>query len=322
MKLGMRNGIQQSEQIWRRASGLIPCGTQCLSKGPTQFVDGVAPKYLLRGEGCKVWDVDGNALIDFGMGLGAVSLGYNYPVVNEAIKAQLQDAITLTLMHPLEVEVAELIRSIISCAESVRFAKNGSDVTTAAVKAARAYTGKEIVLCCGYHGWHDWYTITTDRHAGVPQVMDALIKPFVYNDIDSLNKLVQQYNGKIAAVIMEPVGVEMPWDDFLGKVREITSQHNILLIFDEVLTGFRLSLGGAQQRFGVEPDLAVFGKAVANGMPLSVLTGKAEIMSVFEHAFFSSTFGGEMLSLAAAKAAIQEMRRTDSIAHLIGWERS
>ncbi|MBO9605596.1 MAG: aminotransferase class III-fold pyridoxal phosphate-dependent enzyme [Paenibacillaceae bacterium] len=312
----MVNGIANSQRYWKRAETLIPCGTQCLSKGPTQFVDGYAPKYLVRGDGCQVTDADGNRFIDYGMGLGAVSLGYNDEAVNAAIVAQLQDAITLTLMHPLEVEVSELIRELVPCAESVRFGKNGSDVTTAAIRLARAYTHKDIVLSCGYHGWHDWSVVTTERSVGVPTVLEGLTKKFIYNDIDSLRRLMDKYKSRVAAVIMEPVGLIQPEHGFLAAVRELAHRNGALLIFDEVLTGFRLTLGGAHQLYGVEPDLATFGKAIANGMPLSFIAGKAEVMAAMTDVFFSFTFGGEMLSLAAARTTMQEMIARESINHV------
>lgn len=312
----MNFGIEKSQMYWKRTEGLIPCGTQCLSKGPTQFVDGFAPKYLLKGNGCIVHDVDGNEFIDYGMGLGAVSLGYNYPVVNQAIAAQLQDAITLTLMHPLEVEISELICEVIPWAESIRFGKNGSDVTSAAVRLARAYTNRDMIVCCGYHGWHDWYIVTTERSAGIPPAVEGLTKKFVYNNIDSLCAIFDKYKDRIAAVIMEPTSIIPPQENFLSKVKEVAHRNGALLIFDEVLTGFRLALGGSWEYFGVAPDLATFGKAVANGMPLSILAGKAQIMSALERAFFSFTFGGEMLSLAAAKATILEMKSKQTIAHV------
>lgn len=315
-QLGMKKGIAQSQHYWDRARSLVPCGTQCLSKGPTQFVDGYAPKYLASGDGCHVTDVDGNRFIDYGMGLGAMSLGYNYEAVNEAIVAQLRKSITLTLMHPLEVETAELIREVIPCAESVRFAKNGSDVTSAAVRLARAYTRRDIIFCCGYHGWHDWYVVTTDRTNGIPSPLEGLTKRFAYNDIGSLQELFAKYKGRVAAVIMEPIGVIEPTNDFLAQVRDLAHDNGALLIFDEVLTGFRLALGGGQQVYGVTPDLATFGKAVANGMPLSILAGRSEIMAELENVFFSFTFGGEMLSLAAAVATIGEMRKLRTIEHV------
>jgi glutamate-1-semialdehyde aminotransferase len=303
-----KRSLRNSEKYWRRAQKLIPSGTQCLSKGPTQFVDGVAPKYLVRGKGCHVWDVDGNKYIDYGMGLRPIILGYCYPAVDKAILTQLKDGITFTLMHPLEVEVAELLTRIIPCAEEVRFGKNGSDVTTAAIRTARAYTRRDKIAICGYHGWHDWYIITTDRNRGVPKIMEELSFTFQYNNIESLKKLLDTYPGEFAAVIMEPVGVTPPRKDFLQDVKKVTHDNGAVLIFDEIITGFRFSIGGAQKYFDVVPDLAAFGKAMANGMPISALVGKSEIMNVLNDTFFSFTFGGECLSLAAAKATINELQ--------------
>jgi len=299
----------KSEQYWAKAKNLIPAGTQCLSKGPTQFVDGVAPKYLKKGKGCHVWDVDGNEYIDYGMGLRPIILGYCYPAVDEAIVRQLQDGITFTLMHPLEVEVAELLPKIIPCAEAVRYGKNGSDATTAAIRAARAYTGRDKVAICGYHGWHDWYIVTTERSKGVPRLMKQLSFVFQYNNIESLKELFESHPDEFAAVIMEPVGVTPPQNGFLQDVKKVTHENGAVLIFDEIITGFRFALGGAQEYFGVIPDLAAFGKAMANGMPISALVGKGEIMNVFNETFFSFTFGGECLSLAATIATISELKK-------------
>ncbi|MDP1808987.1 MAG: aminotransferase class III-fold pyridoxal phosphate-dependent enzyme [Actinomycetota bacterium] len=300
--------IDASEALWRRAKGIIPAGTQTLSKGPTQFVDGVAPKYLQRGKGCHVWDVDGNRYIDYGMGLHPIILGYCYPAVDEAIKRQLEDGITFTLMHPLEVELAELLIETIPCAESVRYGKNGSDVTSAAVRVARAYTGRDRIALCGYHGWQDWYIGTTERNKGVPAAVRELSHVFEYNDIDSLQALFDAHPGEFAAVIMEPMGVVEPKDDFLNKVKEAAHTHGAIFILDEIITGFRWALGGAQEYFNVTPDLAAFGKCMSNGMPVSALAGKKEIMDQLEEVFFSFTFGGECLSLAASKATITELR--------------
>src|SRR3989337_3837514 len=303
-----KRALVQSEKYWSTAKKIIPAGTQCLSKGPTQFVDGVAPKYLKRGKGCHVWDVDGNEYIDYGMGLRPIILGYCYPAVDKAIKKQLQDGITFTLMHPLEVEVAELLTEIIPCAEAVRYGKNGSDATTAAIRAARAYTGREKIAICGYHGWHDWYIITTERNKGIPKIMKQFSFVFQYNNIESLKKLFDAYPDEFAAVIMEPVGVTPPQNGFLKDVKKITKENGAVLIFDEIITGFRFALGGAQEYFGVTPDIAAFGKAMANGMPISALVGEEEIMNVFNETFFSFTFGGECLSLAAALATINELK--------------
>ena len=304
----LKRNLDKSEYYWNKAQQLIPAGTQCLSKGPTQFVNGVAPKYVVRGEGCYTWDVDGNKYIDCGMGLHPVILGYHYPAVDQAIKKQLDDGITFTLMHPYEVELSELLCEIIPCAEMVRFGKNGSDVTSCAVRLARAYTGRDMIACCGYHGWQDWYVATTERNIGVPDSVKELTKTFGYNDLGSLEKLFDHYPGKIAAVIMEAVSVEAPQDDFLAEVKKLVHKNSALLIFDEVVTGCRFALGGAQELFGVTPDLATFGKAMANGMPLSAIVGKREFMQLLEEVFFSFTFGGEVLSLAASIATINEIR--------------
>ncbi len=308
--------IEKSEALYERARKTIPSVTQTLAKGPTQYVKGVAPKYLERGKGCRVWDADGNEYLDFNMGIGPISLGYCYPRVDDAIRAQLEKGITFSLMHPLEVEVAELVSSVVPNAERVRYSKTGCDVTTAAVRLARAFTGREKVLACGYHGWHDWTIGTTDRNRGIPEAVRVLTSTFNYNDIDSL---AVQLDNKTAAVIMEPMLFEFPKDEFLHKVRDVCTRHGALLIFDEMWTGFRVALGGAQEYFQVKADLATFSKAIANGMPLSVLTGRADVMSLLERdVFFYTTFGGEALSLAAAVATIHELREKDVPASLRG----
>jgi glutamate-1-semialdehyde aminotransferase len=301
--------ITESDALHARAVGLIPATTQTLAKGPGQYVKGVAPKYLRRGKGCRVWDVDGNEYLDFNMAIGPLSLGYAYPAVDEAIRAQLQDGITFSQMHPLEVEVAERVRELVPGAEMVRFSKTGCDVTSAAVRLARAFTGRRKVLCCGYHGWHDWYISVTDRSGGVPSDVKDLTFTFNYNDMESV---LDGLDDDTACVILEPVAFEAPRDSFLHQLRNVCDERGIVLVFDEMWTGFRLDLGGAQARYGVTADLACFSKAVANGMPLSVLTGRREIMHLCERdVFFFTTFGGEALSLAAARATLDELRDRD-----------
>ena len=298
--------ISVSDEYYSRAAGLIPGGTQTLAKGPGQYVKGVAPKYLRRGKGSHVWDVDGNEYIDFNMGIGPISLGYCYPAVDEAIMAQLRDGITFSQMHPLEVEVAELVKEVVPNAEMVRFSKTGADVTSAAVRLARAFTGRTKVLCCGYHGWHDWYIGVTDRNNGIPQAISDLSHTIDYNDASSA---ADSIDDETACVILEPVVFDAPGNNFLHELKELCEKNGSLLIFDEMWTGFRLALGGAQEYFGVEADLSCYSKAVANGMPLSVLAGRSEVMSLLEKdVFFYTTFGGEALSLAAAKATITELR--------------
>jgi glutamate-1-semialdehyde 2,1-aminomutase len=306
--------IRLSDAWHARALGLIPAATQTLAKGPGQYIRGVAPKYLARGKGSHVWDVDGNEYIDYQMGIGPLSLGYAYERVDEAVRAQLADGITFSLPHPLEVEVAELVRAVVPGAEAVRYSKTGCDATSAAVRLARATTGRAKVLCCGYHGWHDWYIATTERNIGIPQSVRALTATFGYNDLGSV---LEAIDDDTACVILEPVTFEAPREDFLGELRRLCDHHGALLIFDEMWTGFRLALGGAQEFFAVTADLACFSKAIANGMPLSVLTGRREVMELCDKdIFFFTTFGGEALSLAAAKATLLEMREKPVVAHL------
>ena len=310
--------LSRSAQLKAKARQLIPSCTQTFSKGPTQFVQGVAPVFLARGEGSHVWDVDGNEYIDYPMALGAIILGHNDPGVTQAVKTQMQDGTIFSLPHPLEVEVAERLVELIPCAEMVRFGKNGSDATAGTVRVARAYTGRDIIACCGYHGWQDWYIGTTTRSKGVPQSVQDLTIPFEYNDLASLERIFSEYPSQVAAVIMEPVGVVEPQDKFLREVRQLTEREGSLLIFDEVLTGFRLALGGAQEYFQVKPDLACLGKAMGNGYAISAVVGRREIMGLFDEVFFSFTFGGDVLSLAAAKATIDELQTKNVISHL--WE--
>ena len=310
--------LRRSYELKAQAEKLIPSCTQTFSKGPSQFVQGVAPVFIERATGSHVWDIDGNEYIDYPMALGPIILGHNYPAVSDAVARQLRDGVSFSLPHRLEVEVAQLLSEIIPCAEMVRFGKNGSDVTAAAVRVARAYSGREIIACCGYHGWQDWYIGTTTRRQGVPRAVQALTRCFNYNDIDSLKQIFADHPGQVAAVIMEPVGVELPREGFLSAVQELTQSAGALLVFDEVVTGFRLALGGAQQYFGVTPDLGCFGKALGNGLPISAIVGRREIMKYFDEVFFSFTFGGETLSLAAARATIETMRQEPVIAHL--WE--
>ena len=307
--------LTESNKLLERAKDLIPMQSQTFSKSPAWFPQGAYPVYLKRGEGCEVEDVDGNKYLDFICGLGTITLGYRWWSVEMAIREQLKDGLIFSLPHPLEVEVSELLRDIIPCAEMVRFSKTGSEVTEAAVTLARAYTGREHIAQFGYHGWHPWYSIITDRNLGVPSLYLQFIHTFEYNKIETLEKILTDY--KCACVIMEPMIYTPPEDCFLEKVKEITQKHGALLIFDEMVTGFRWNLGGAQKLFKVIPDLATFGKGMSNGMPLAALVGKYEIMKHLETdpIFFSTTFGGECLSLAAAKETIIKMRDFNTIQH-------
>jgi glutamate-1-semialdehyde aminotransferase len=305
--------FEESKNLLRRAEKVIPSKTQTFSKGPTQWAQGVSPAYLMRGEGAWVWDVDGNKFLDYLMALGPIILGYNNQRVNNAIITQLKDGITFSQMHPLEVEVSELLTELIPCAEMVRFGKTGSDATSAAIRCARAYTKKDRVAACGYHGWHDWHIGSTTRSQGVPNAIKELTHSFAYNDLASLKTLFDQYPGEFAAVIMEPIGIIEPETGYLEAVKKLAHDAGALLIFDEIVTGFRMAMGGAQEFYNIKPDIACFGKGMANGMPLSAVVGRADIMGLFDEIFFSGTFNGETLSLAACKATIEELQATDGI---------
>jgi glutamate-1-semialdehyde 2,1-aminomutase len=297
-----------------RALKTIPLGSQTFSKSKVQFPFGVSPYFIARGQGSHVWDIDGNEYIDFINSLAAITLGYNDPDVTAAVKAQLEEGVVFSLPHPVETFVAEKIVELVPCAEMVRFGKNGSDATAGAVRISRAYTGRDHVAVCGYHGWQDWFIGTTARNLGVPKATSDLTHPFAYNDIESLAKLFAEYPNQIAAVVLEPMNVFEPVDGFLEKVKELTHKHGAVLVFDETVTGFRFANGGAQEYFGVTPDLATFGKGLANGYPLSAVTGKADIMRLMEEVFFSFTFGGETLSLAASLATMTKLQREPVIA--------
>ncbi|MDY8138674.1 aspartate aminotransferase family protein [Aquimarina sp. 2201CG5-10] len=296
----MSSKYKKSEEFLKRAEKTVPLGSQTFSKSKTQLPIGISPFFAERGHGAYMWDVDGNKYIDFVNSLAAITLGYNNEKVNNSVSKQLEKGTIFSLANELEFMVAEKICEMVPCAERVRFGKNGSDATSGAIRIARAYTKKDYVLVCGYHGWQDWYIGSTTRNQGVPVATQDLTHKFVYNDIHSLEEKIEELKGNIAAVILEPVNISPPKDNFLKKVKELTHKEGAVLIFDETVTGFRYANGGAQEFFGVTPDLATFGKGLANGYPLSAVAGKKEIMSLMEDVFFSFTFGGETLSLAAA----------------------
>lgn len=296
--------LDKSIEMYKLSERVL-AGPSTFSKGPDQFAHGITPYALQRGEGAYVWDVDGNRYLDTMMALGPVTLGYRHPYVEKAIKSQLENGISFSLAHPLEVEVAEMLCERIPCAEMVRFGKNGNDVTTAAVRLSRYVTGNNHILFCGYHGWQDWYISRTSMNGGIPDDVQKYSHRFKYNDLDDLERLLIELKAKTACIIMEPVSRIPPKDGYLQGVRKLADKYNVILIFDEVVTGFRFHRGGYQSVCGVTPDLACFSKAMGNGMPISALVGKVDIMSKCSEIFFSLTFAGESLSLAAAKAVME-----------------
>ena len=308
--------LKKSKSLFQRAKKCIPSCTQTFSKGYTQFVQGVSPIFIDRGAGAVVYDPDGNDFIDYPLALGAVTIGHCHPEVDAAVIDQVKKSPSHTLPHPLEIEVAERLCEMIPCAEKVRFGKNGSDATSGAVRIARALTGRDKIACCGYHGWQDWYIGTTLRNRGVPMATRELTLPFPYNDLSALEQLFARHPDQIAAVIMEPVGVLAPVEGYLENLKALVHHNGSLLIFDEVVTGFRLAPGGAQQYFGVTPDIACVGKGMANGYPISAVVGPSDIMEEFDRNFFSFTFGGEAVSLAAVKATLDIMEKENVISHM------
>ncbi|MCG8637449.1 MAG: aminotransferase class III-fold pyridoxal phosphate-dependent enzyme [Desulfobacterales bacterium] len=309
--------FKKSTELLETAKALIPSASQTYSKNYKYYCEGAAPAFLERGNGALVTDVDGNQYLDFILGLGPVTIGYNNPEINGAIVRQLEKGISFSQPHPLEVRLAEKIVEIVPCAEMVKFLKNGSDATAAAVRLARAYTGRDLVFCSGYHGFHDWYVGATVNNRGVPDAVAGLTKTFPYNRIRELERLFEEHPGQAACVVMEPVSMEIPEEGYLETVRRLCDENGAVLVFDEVVTGFRVAMGGAQEYYGVTPDLCTMGKGIANGMPLSLVAGKKEIMSVIDSgAFVSTTFGGETLSLAAALATIEIMERENYIRHI------
>lgn len=298
---------QRSTDLLARAERVIPTGSQTFSKSRVQFPAGFAPLFLDRGRGGRVWDVDGHGYVDLVGGLLPVVLGYGDPDVDRAIRDQLERGITFSLATELEIDLAERLVDLIPCAEKVRFGKNGSDATAAAIRLARAWTGRDHVVAIGYHGWQDWYIGATTRDKGVPAAVRALTHKVGYDDLDAVRAVLDRH--EVAAVILEPLTAAPAAPAYLAELAELVRRRGAVLVFDEIITGFRAALGGAQGLVGVTPDLACFGKAMANGMPISAVVGRADIMDEMTEIFFSGTFGGETLSLAAAIATIDKMRR-------------
>jgi glutamate-1-semialdehyde 2,1-aminomutase len=315
-KIDTSRSFKRSQHMLERAEKVIPLGSQTFSKSKIQLPPGAAPLFVTHGDGGRVFDVDGNEYVDLISALMPNVLGYRDPDVDLAIRRQLTRGISFSLPTELETQLAERLVAHIPCAEMVRFGKNGTDATSAAIRLARAATRRDRVMVCGYRGWQDWYIGTTSRNLGVPAAVSALSHAVPYGDLAAVEKLLVKHPGEFAALIIEPAGTVEPASGYLQTLKEVLHRHKALLIFDEVITGFRWSIGGAQAYYGVVPDLASFGKAMGNGMPISAVVGRAEIMHVMEDVFLSGTFGGEALSLAAAIATIDKIEREKVIERL------
>lgn len=296
--------FEKSEELLERELKVSPLAAQTYSKSYRYFSKGYAPSYMDHGEGCYIYDVDGNEFIDFMCALGPITVGYNDPVVNEAVINQVRKFASGSLQSELEVELAEELCRIIPCAEMVRFVKNGGDATTAAVRLARAFTGRDVVLMSGYHGMHDWSIGASENNKGVPKAVCELTINFTYNDLADLEKKLQE--NEVAAVILEPIQSNGPKDGYLKGVKELAHKYGAILIFDEVVSGFHYALGGAQEVFGVSPDLVAFGKGMGNGYPISAVAGRKDLLKQIEDGVFvSTTFGGDSIAMAASLATLK-----------------
>ena len=285
--------MEITERLYRKAKRIIPGGTQLLSKRPEMFMPDGWPAYYKKAKGCEVWDLDGNRFTDMShMGVGSCILGYADSDVNNAVKKAINNGTMSTLNCPEEVELAEKLCSIHRWADMVRYARTGGEATTIALRIARAKTSKDMILFCGYHGWHDWYlaaNITNSgalrphllpglHPAGVPMGLKKTAIPFEYNNIDKFRNLINKYRGRIAAVIMEPIRNYYPEKNFLETIRKVTKKEGIVLIFDEITAAWRLNIGGAHLKFKVYPDISVFAKAMSNGYPMAAIIGRKSVL--------------------------------------------
>ena len=312
-------------QVYRRALELMPGGTQLISRRPTRFAYGVSPVYAERARGARFWDIDGHEYIDWVSGIGAIVLGYADPVVDDAVREQISLGTMYSINHPLELELAELLCRLLPCAEMVRYAKTGGEACAMAVRIARGVTGRDKILVCGYHGWHDWYlaaNLTAESNLnthlfpgiepiGVPAALAGTTIPFAYGDIAALGQSLDDNRGQVAAVMMEPLRSEAPPDGYLAAVARLAREHGAVLIFDEVSTGFRYGLAGAQGYVGVTPDMAVLAKSISNGYPMAVVAGRREVMEPAARMFISSTYWSDTIGLRAALTTLLEIEGRD-----------
>lgn len=320
---------QKGIDLWNKAKKIIPGGSQLLSKRSEMFLPEKWPSYYKKAKGVEIWDLDGNKFVDMCiMGVGACTLGYADPDVNNAVKKAIEKGSMATLNCPEEVELAELLIKLHPWSEAVRYARTGGETASIAIRIARAYSKKDKVAFCGYHGWHDWYLASNlsdnanlDGHLlegldpnGVPRCYKNTAIPFEYNHIEQLEEIVKK--NTIGAIILEPMRHQEPKDEFLKKVRGIADDIGAVLIFDEISSGWRMNVGGLHLKLGVNPDMAIFAKAMSNGYPMGAILGKADIMDAAQTSFISSTYWTEALGPTAAIATINKMLDKDVPTHL------
>ena len=315
------------QKLYRRAKKIIPGGTMLLSKRPENFLPELWPSYFSKAKGCSVWDLDANKYIDMSiMGIGTNILGYANDKIDSQVIDAIKNSVASTLHRPEEVELAERLIDINPWSDMVRLARTGGEINAVSIRIARAATGRDKVALCGYHGWHDWYLSTNlnSKEAlsdlllpglepkGVPKALEGTTIPFAYNDIQSLKKIFDENKGQIAAIKMEVSRNDPPKDNFLKNVRDLATKNDCVLIFDECTSGFRETFGGLHQKYDVEPDLALYSKALGNGYAISALVGRASIMESAQSTFISSTFWTERVGPTAALATLREMENIQS----------
>ncbi len=343
--MNKRKGMGKGQKLYEKARKLIPGGTQLLSKRPEMFLPNFWPAYYSRAKGAEVWDLDGNKYIDVAnSGISSCVLGFADPDVEQAVIGAVQAGVMSTLNCPEEVELAELLIELHPWAEMTRYARSGGEIMAMAARVARAATGRDKIAFCGYHGWHDWYLAANlsedtalDGHllpglapAGVPRGLAGTMLPFRYNQIEDLRSIISKHGRELAAIFMEPSRSTGPSVGFLEEVRRLADENGIVLIFDEITSGFRLNCGGIHMNYGVMPDLATFAKAMSNGYAMSALIGRRSVMEAAQTTFISSTSWTEKIGPTAALAAMRKYRRESVHIHQItvgtavreGWSRA
>ena len=317
--------MRTGQNLYKKAKKIIPGGTMLLSKRPELFLPENWPSYFSKTKGCQVWDLDDNEYTDMSiMGIGTNTLGYGNDAVDAAVMETVKKGNMSTLSCPEEVYLAEKLIEINPWADMVRFARSGGEANSIAIRIARAASGKDKVAICGYHGWHDWYLSANHNEGdelsghllpgltpnGVPKNLKDTVYPFHYNNFDELLKIVNQND--IGVIKMEVVRNFGPEDNFLQKVRDLATSRNIVLIFDECTSGFRETFGGIYKKYGVEPDMAMYGKTIGNGYALTAVVGKRSVMEAAQKTFISSTFWTERIGPTAALATLKVMEQTKS----------
>lgn len=318
--------------LFKNAKKIIPGGTQLISKNPDKILPEFWPAYFIKAKGCEIWDLDGTKYLDMThMSVGTCPLGYADDDVNNSVIETIKNGNMSTLLSKEEVELAKLLCEIHPWANSVRYTKSGGEAMAMAVRIARAHTGKDKILICGYHGWHDWYLsanllgintlkghlMSELKPLGVPKALKGTVYPFEYNNINSLISLIEKYKKEICAIVIEPIRNVYPAKYFLETIRKISFDLKIILIFDEITSGWRLNLGGSHLHFNINPDIAILGKGMSNGFPLAAIIGKKKIMQVVEKTFISSTYWTESIGPVAALATIKKMKDNNVPQHLI-----